>query len=103
MMLMAITKKKTIKKAPVKKTSATTNDFDGVYLLKLALYVILGSMWIKISHGGDLSLPLPVGFIAGLLFASHEHFQIDRKIEYAVLLVAMLVGYFAPYGLYISW
>ena len=79
------------------------DSLDGVYLLKLSLYVILGSMWIKISHGDTLSIPLPIGFVAGLLFSSHEHFQIDRKIEYAVLLVAMLVGYFTPYGLYISW
>lgn len=76
---------------------------DGVYLLKLALYVILGSMWIKLSHGDGMSLPVPIGFIIGLIFSSHEHFRIDRKIEYAVLMVAMLVGYFAPYGLYVSW
>jgi hypothetical protein len=99
---MATTKKKTTKKQSSAAT-AVSNDFDGVYLLKLALYVILGSMWIKISHGDNLSLPLPVGFIVGLIFCTHEHFRIDRKIEYAVLLVAMLVGYFAPYGLYISW
>ncbi len=98
---MAI-KKKQPKKSTTK-SARTTDDFDGVYLLKLALYVILGSLWIKISHGNSLSLPLPIGFLAGLAFSSHEHFQIDRKIEYAVLLVAMLVGYFAPYGLYISW
>jgi hypothetical protein len=83
--------------------TAVTNDLDGVYLLKLALYVILGSMWIKLSNGQGLSLPLPVGFVIGLLFSSHEHFRIDRKIEYAVLMVAMLVGYFAPYGLFIRW
>jgi hypothetical protein len=84
------------------KAADNTDDFDGVYLLKLALYVILGSMWIKISNGDGLNLPLPVGMIIGIAFASHEHFRIDRKIEYAVLLVAMLVGYFAPYGLYIN-
>lgn len=97
---MATNKKKSVTR-PAR--AASSNDLDGVYLLKLALYVILGSMWIKISHGDTLSLPLPLGFIAGLAFSSHEHFRIDRKIEYAVLLVAMLVGYFAPYGLYISW
>lgn len=75
---------------------------DGVYLLKLALYAILGSMWLKASRGDGISVSLPVGFIAGLIFSSHEHFRIDRKIEYAVLIVAMLVGYVAPYGLYIS-
>lgn len=77
-------------------------ELDGVYLLKLLLYVLLGSMWLKISHANGLSIPIPLGFILGLIFTSHEHFQIDRKIEYAVLLVAMLFGYFAPYGLYIN-
>lgn len=91
---MAKTKKKSVTKQP--------QNMDGVYLLKLALYVILGSMWVKITHGNNLNIPIPAGFILGLLFATHEHFQIDRKIEYAVLMVAMLVGYFAPYGLYIN-
>jgi hypothetical protein len=85
-----------------KRRSSGDQELDGVYLLKLVLYVILGSLWVKLSHGGSLNIPIPVGFIAGLLFASHEHFRIDRKIEYAVLLVAMMVGYFAPYGLYIN-
>lgn len=91
-----------IKSKSAKSKASGAQELDGVYLLKLALYVILGSLWVKLSHGNSLNLPLPVGLVAGLLFASHEHFQIDRKIEYAVLLVAMLVGYFAPYGLYIS-
>jgi hypothetical protein len=59
-------------------------------------------MWVKMSHGSSVSIALPVGLAVGLLFASHEHFRIDRKIEYAVLLVAMLVGYFVPYGLYVN-
>ncbi|HLZ14620.1 MAG TPA: hypothetical protein VKQ34_01365 [Candidatus Saccharimonadales bacterium] len=88
------------KKIAGKKSGA--QELDGVYLLKLALYVILGSLWVKLSHGNSMNIPLPVGLFIGLLFASHEHFQLDRKIEYAILLVAMLVGYFAPYGLYIS-
>lgn len=78
-------------------------EVDGVFFLKLVLYMILGSMWIKISHHDTLSLPIPLGLFVGLFFTSHEHFQIDRKIEYAVLLVAMLVGYFAPFGLYINY
>lgn len=76
--------------------------FDGVYLLKLLLYVLLGSMWIKFSSGNTVGIAVPIGLIVGLIFASHEHFQIDRKIEYAVLIIAMLFGYFAPYGLYIN-
>ena len=88
--------------AKTKKRSNKNQELDGVYLLKLTLYVLLGSMWIKVTHEGSLNIPIPIGFIIGLIFASHEHFQIDRKIEYAVLLLAMFVGYFVPYGLYIN-
>lgn len=84
------------------KTKRPSSELDGVYLLKLLLYVLLGSMWLKLSNGESISIGLPIGFIVGLIFSSHEHFQIDRKIEYAALLVAMLFGYFAPYGLYIN-
>jgi len=84
------------------KSKASPAELDGVYVLKLLLYLLMGSMWVKLSHGSGLHIPIPVGFILGLVFTGHEHFQIDRKIEYAVLLVAMLFGYFAPYGLYIN-
>ncbi len=76
---------------------------DGVFVLKMVLYVILGSLWLKIgSNGSGLHIPIPVGLMVGLLFASHEHFRTDRKIDYAVLVVAALFGFLAPYGLYIS-
>lgn len=92
------TSKTTTKHAPKRKDTTQ----DSVFFLKLVLYMILGSMWVKVTHGDTLSLPLPIGLAVGLFFTGHEHFQIDRKIEYAVLLVAMLVGYFAPFGLYIA-
>ncbi len=79
-------------------------QFDGVFVLKLVLYVILGSLWLKVhKNGSDVQFPLPLGLIIGLIFTSHEHFRIDRKIEYAVLVVAALFGYLAPYGLFISY
>lgn len=84
------------------KTKKSGSELGGVYLLKLLLYLLLGSMWLKFSNGSSVSIGIPVGLIVGLIFAAHEHFQIDRKIEYAVLLAAMLFGYFAPYGLYIN-
>jgi uncharacterized transporter YbjL len=89
--------------AKKKNTQAAAADtMDGLYLLKLLLFLLLGSLWVKVSNGNSINLGLPVGLIVGLIFASHEHFRIDRKIEYAVLLAAMLFGYFAPYGLYID-
>ena len=88
--------------AKKKKAAKKSNSVDGVFVLKLLLYLLLGSMWLKLSNGNSISVGLPIGFILGLIFTSHEHFQIDRKIEYTVLLVAMLIGYFAPFGLYLQ-
>jgi hypothetical protein len=71
--------------------------------LKLVIYVILGSLWLKLGkNGSDFQLPLPVGLAIGLMFTGHEHFRIDRKIEYAVLVIAALLGLMAPFGLFVS-
>lgn len=71
--------------------------------MKLVLYAILGSLWVKItSTGSDFAVPIPIGLAVGLLFTAHEHFVIDRKIEYAVLVIAALVGFMAPYGIFIT-
>jgi hypothetical protein len=90
------------KKSARRGRTTADDGFDGVYLLKMVLYLLVGSLWLKIGHNSELALPLPIGLAIGLIFASHEHFRIDRKIEYAVLVAAMLFGYFAPYGIYIS-
>ncbi len=76
---------------------------DGPYFLKLVLYLIVGSQWVRLVDT-DLTrqIPLPIGLLVGFLFASHEHFQIDRKIEYAVLLIACLVGFWAQTGLSVT-
>ena len=85
------------------KKQTETTELDGAFILKLILYVVLGSLWLKI-HSSDLEtgIPIPVGFIVGLIFATHDHFQIDRKVEYAVLVVAALIGLIAPYGLFLG-
>jgi hypothetical protein len=76
---------------------------DGAFILKLVLYVILGSLWLKIhSSSLDSGIPLPIGLAVGLIFSSHEHFRIDRKIEYGVLILSALIGLMVPYGLFIG-
>lgn len=85
-----------------KKSHKQVAESDSAYILKLVMYLIIGSLWIKISTGGTSQIPIPLGLIIGLLFASHDHFKIDRKIEYALLLVAMFVGFWLPIGIYIS-
>jgi hypothetical protein len=87
--------------AKTKKKQKT--ELDGVFVLKLALYVILGSLWVKINrNGSDVQIPVPIGLLIGIILSSHEHFRIDRKIEYAALIIAALVGFIAPYGLFIN-
>ncbi|HSW37221.1 MAG TPA: hypothetical protein VLG37_02525 [Candidatus Saccharimonadales bacterium] len=77
-------------------------ELDTVYILKLVLYLLVGAQWIRVVDGaGTFQLPIPIGLIVGLLLARHERFQIDRKIEYAVLLIAMFVGFWSQVGLYL--
>lgn len=83
-------------KTRTNKKIAEKPEQDGVYILKIVLYFILGCLWIR--FGGEDGFSLPVGFLVGILLASHEHFQIDRKIEYAVLLVATVLSFIAPIG-----
>jgi ABC-type dipeptide/oligopeptide/nickel transport system permease component len=75
---------------------------DSLYILKLVLYLIVGSQWLKIQTKTGAQISIPYGALLGLLFATHDHFRIDRKIEYAVLLVAMFVGFWIPIGLILT-
>lgn len=77
-------------------------EMDRVYLLKLILYLIVGAQWLKIQTKGNVQIPIPVGALIGLIFAAHEHFQIDRKVEYAILVVAMFIGFWVPLGLVLT-
>jgi hypothetical protein len=78
-------------------------ELDSVYLLKLVMYLIVGSQWLKIVTKSGVQIPIPVGAIVGIMFAAHDHFRIDRKIEYAVLLVAMFIGFWVPLGAVLTW
>ena len=93
---MAKRKKRTIKKKQVQQ------EQDSNYFLKLTVFLILGSQWLYIENFPDWQIPIPVGLIIGLVFATHEHFQVDRKIEYAVLLIAAFISFWLPLGLVIQ-
>ena len=85
------------------RTQARLAEPDSAFLLKIVLYMIIGSQWVRLVNPEYTSqIPIPLGFIIGVLFATHEHFKIDRKIEYAVLLVAMFVGFWVQTGLYVT-
>jgi len=83
---------KTIKKTAVRES-------DNAYFLKVLIYFVLGMMWIKING----YMILPAGLIVGVIIAQHDHFAIDRKIEYAVLIVSSILGLWGASALLSIW
>ncbi len=98
-------KKKATKKVSTKNKSKVQRprvESDSAFFLKLTVFLILGSQWIYIDNLPDWQIPIPVGLILGLVFATHDHFQIDRKIEYVVLVMATFISFWLPIGLVIQ-
>lgn len=91
-------KPKTKKRVP--KQVAET---DGAYFLKIVLYLIVGAQWVYLTDPSQTrQIPLPLGLVIGGVFAMHDHFQIDRKIEFAILLVACLIGFWSQTGVLVA-
>jgi len=84
-----------------RKVKNLTKESDSLYFLKLVLYLIVGSQWLRITNG-DTQIPIPIGLIIGILFARTDRFQIDRKIEYALLLISMFIGFWLPLGIEVT-
>jgi len=86
-----------------KTKKSTAAELDSVYLLKMLLYLVLGSFWVRFTTRSQVSqIPIPLGFVVGVFLASRERFRIDRKLEFAVLLMAMFIGFWLPIGLTIT-
>ena len=81
----------------MKKAKKVTTETDNAYFLKILLYFVLGTIWLQY----DGYTVIPIGLILGVMFAHHDHFSIDRKVEYAILIIAALMG-LAGYGLFIK-
>ncbi|MDO8335258.1 MAG: hypothetical protein Q7T74_00535 [Candidatus Saccharibacteria bacterium] len=86
-----------------RKRKILPDETDGAFLLKIVIYVILASVWIKFQEPLDLFViginGIPIGLFIGLIVASQDRFQIDRKIEYVVLIVMTIITYFVPAGI----
>lgn len=85
----------------VKQSKKQKTESDSGFFLKLVLYVIVGSQWLWIVTPNGSLLPLPLGLIVGMVYARHDHFKIDRKIEYAILLTTALIAFWAQIGIFI--
>lgn len=79
------------------KKAKVQRETDSVYFLKLLIYFVLGTIWIKI----DGLVLIPIGLIFALIMSSKDHFAIDRKIEYAVVIISAILGLIG-YGLYLA-
>ena len=81
-------------------------ETDSTYFLKLVVFVLLGTLWLKFQQPVTwLGLPIggiPAGSLIGLVLVSRfEKYQSDRKIWYAILLVVTIICYFVPAGIVI--
>jgi hypothetical protein len=75
----------------------TAKESDNAYFLKILVYFVVGTIWFKFNG----YVIFPAGLILGLIMTQKDHFQIDRKVEFAVLLVAAVVG-LTGWGLYLA-
>jgi hypothetical protein len=74
----------------------TARESDDAYFLKILIYFVLGTIWLK--YNGFVIFP--AGMLLGIIVAQKDHFSIDRRIEYAILLVSAVIGLIG-WGLYL--
>jgi hypothetical protein len=78
-------------------------ETDSAYFLKIVLYILLGMLWLRFAepvHIAGLTFSaLPIGLVIALLFIRHEHFQIDRKIEYPIVIIVAIISSFTSVGI----
>ena len=97
-------KKQPRTRAAVSRASERLFETDGPYFLKLVVFVLLGTLWLKFQQPMVwLGLPIhgiPIGMLLGLILVRQfEKMQSDRKIWYAILLVVTIICYFVPAGI----
>lgn len=71
-------------------------ESDDWYFLKILCYFVLGTVWLKYNG----YVVFPIGAVLAAAIVNKDHFSVDRKIEYAVLLVAAVIG-LAGWGVFI--
>jgi hypothetical protein len=86
-----------------KKKQNIKSETDSAYFLKIVLYIMLGMFWLRFETplhiGTTVLVAFPVGLIVALLFIRHDHFAIDRKIEYPIVIIATIVSFFVGSGI----
>lgn len=89
-----------------KPTKQSSYEPDSVFFFKILLYFIFGTLWLRLDGlslaGGEITAGIPVGLLLGMIFAHHDHFQIDRKIEYVVLIISTIISFYLPVGILVE-
>lgn len=84
-----------------KKVCTHKEQSDGAYFLKLIIYFICGTFWVRllnIQFGPIEHLSVPLGLLVGIAFSTYECSHVDKKIELAVLLAATFTSFYLPVG-----
>lgn len=76
----------------------SSNEPDSTYFIKIVLYAILGMVWLQL--GGKTVFP--IGILVAVALAQHEKFQIDRKVEYGVILLAAVIAAASGQGFFLN-
>ena len=74
-----------------------TKEADSVYFLKILVFFVLGSICVK-YHGIVI---FPIGAVIALGLTAHDHFAIDRKVEYAVIIISSLLTLATGYSVFV--
>lgn len=80
------------------KKITSANEPDSSYFLKIVLYAVLGMIWLQFNG----KTVFPVGCLVAFALAQHERFQIDRKVEYAVIFIAALIAAATSKGFFLN-
>lgn len=94
-------KRKPVRLAGISLPRRVSKQSDLNYFAKILVFFILGTFWVRLLHiniGPFEHFSVPAGFAIGLVIASHERLQIDRKIEYVVLISATFISFYLPVG-----
>lgn len=91
---------------PAKKVSAKpVEESDSSYVLKLVMYLIVSSFWLRLAQPIDIGIftfsGFPVGLCVGILLVSRDPFPVDRKIGYALVIIIAILSAFLRVGIII--
>jgi ABC-type dipeptide/oligopeptide/nickel transport system permease component len=85
-----------------KSKKLSKSEPDSAFLLKVVMYLVIGAQWLRIEKFPDWQIPIPIGLLIGLFYASHDHFKLDRKMEYVLLLLVSFVSFWLPIGIIVQ-